>query len=155
MTIKQVKKDEGLTLDGQLSRSNHIVVSKVVVKVCERYVCYKKMDCVYDTKLNCTGHSGSGLLAHLDYCPVIWSGAAKKDPARLQLTQTAALLALKCTHRTNINIRHDSLSWLRVKEKLITSLLVFLRNICVCMYPRKSSATANGDSHKQMNKYSQ
>jgi hypothetical protein len=30
------------------------------------------------------------ILSHLDYCPVIWSGAAKKDLAKLQLVQNKA-----------------------------------------------------------------
>ena len=58
------------------------------------------------------------VLSHFDYCLVIWSSAAKKDLAKLQLAQNrAARLVLNCTHRTNINNMQASLSWLRVDER--------------------------------------
>jgi uncharacterized membrane protein len=54
------------------------------------------------------------VLSHLDYCPVIWSSAAKKGLAKLQLALNRALcLALNCTYRSNINNMDASLSWLR------------------------------------------
>ena len=70
------------------------------------------------------------VVSYLDYCPVIWSSAAKKDLVKLQLAQNrAARLALHCNQRANINTMHASLSWLRVEERLTASLLVFIRNI--------------------------
>ena len=41
----------------------------------------------------------------------------------------AARLALGCTQRASINNIHVNLSWLKVEERLTSSLLVFLRGI--------------------------
>ena len=50
------------------------------------------------------------VLSHLDYCSVVWSGATKRDLGPLQLAQNrAAQLALKSTHRVNINDMHVNL----------------------------------------------
>ena len=69
-------------------------------------------------------------MSHLDYCSVVWSGATKRDSGKLQLAQNrAARLALGYTKRANINNMHVNLSWLKVEERLITSLLVFVRGI--------------------------
>jgi hypothetical protein len=55
------------------------------------------------------------VFSHLDYCPVIWSSAAKKDLAKLQLAENrAACLALNYTYRTEINNMHTS----QVNERL-------------------------------------
>lgn len=102
----------------------------------ERYVYYKKMFCVFETKINCTScqalimsHPSWLLSDNMVRC-------IKKDLAKLRLAQNkAAHLALNCTHRTNINNMHASLSWFRVEEKLTPCLLVFLRNICVLKMP--------------------
>ena len=65
------------------------------------------------------------VLSYLNYYPVIWSRAAKKDLVKLQLAQnSAARLALQCNQRANMNTMHASLSWLRVEERLTASLLV-------------------------------
>jgi hypothetical protein len=61
---------------------------------------------------------------HLDYCPVVWSGATNITIVPEQV----AGLALKCTQRANINNMHVNLNWL-VEERLISSLLVFVRSI--------------------------
>ena len=67
--------------------------------------------------------------SHLDYCSVVWSGATKRDLGKLQWSQNrAAWLALKCKQRANINNMHVHLSWLKVEERLTTSLLVFVRS---------------------------
>jgi hypothetical protein len=48
----------------------------------------------------------------------------------LQLAQNrVALLALGCTQRANINNMHVNLSWLKVEERLTSSLLLFMRRI--------------------------
>ena len=68
------------------------------------------------------------VLSHLDYCSVMRSGATKRYLGKLQLAQNrAARLALGCTQRANINNIHVNLSWLKVEERLTSSLLVFLR----------------------------
>ena len=54
----------------------------------------------------------------------------KKDLGKLQLAQNrAAQLALGCTQRASINNILVNLSWLKVEERLTSSLLVFMRGI--------------------------
>ena len=68
------------------------------------------------------------VLSHLHYCSVVWSGATKKG--KLQLVQNrAAQLVLGYTQRANINNMHVNLSWLKVEERLTSSLRVFMRGI--------------------------
>ena len=64
------------------------------------------------------------VLSHLDYSPVMWSGA-KNDLGKLQLAKNwAARLTLKCTQRAYINIININLSWLKVEIYFITT--------CIC-----------------------
>ena len=90
------------------------------------------------------------VLSNLDYCPIMWSSAARKDPVKLQLAQNrAAHFALNCNQRADINTMHASLSWLRVKERLTASLVLFIRNINVleiqnCLH---SQLTYSTDTH--------
>ena len=86
---------------------------------------------VFDTEINCTSCSGSGLVPSW----VIWSSAAKKNLVKLQMPyKRAARLALNCTYRTN---KQAGLSWLRVDERSTASLLVFMRILffldCPCL----------------------
>ena len=68
--------------------------------------------------------SGTGTVPHTQLSHTSLRGF--KSQHRLQLAHNkAALLTLNCTPRTNINNMHESLSWLRVEEKLTTSLLDF------------------------------
>jgi hypothetical protein len=88
------------------------------------------------------------VLSHLDYYLVIWSSAAKKDLAKLQLAQNrAARLALNCTYRTNNNM-HACLSWLRVDEWLTASPSFYEKYYCgtfqVCLDNRITYST---DTH--------
>ena len=72
------------------------------------------------------------VLSHLDYYSVMWSGATKNYffGSDWQLAQNrAAQLALGCTQRANINNMHVNLSWLKVEERLTSSLLLFMRGI--------------------------
>ena len=74
------------------------------------------------------------ILLHLDYCSVVWSGATKRY---LQLAQNrAARLALKCIQRAYINDMHVTLHWLKVEERLTSSLLVFVRGVNKLNSPR-------------------
>jgi hypothetical protein len=60
----------------------------------------------------------------------------KKDLGKLQLAQNrAAWLALGCTQRANINNMRANLSWLKVEERLTSSLLVFVRGIDMLKAP--------------------
>ena len=57
------------------------------------------------------------ILSYLDYSPVVWSSATRKELVKLQLAQNrAARLALHCNQRADINTMHASLSWLRIEE---------------------------------------
>ena len=70
------------------------------------------------------------VLSDLDYCSVVWSGATKRDLRKLQLGQNReARLALISTWRDNINGMHVNLSWLKVEERLTSSLLIFVRGV--------------------------
>jgi hypothetical protein len=69
-------------------------------------------------------------LSHLDYCSVVWTGATKRDLEKLHLAQNRAVrLVIRCTQRANINDMHVNFSWLKVEERLTSSLLVFMRGI--------------------------
>ena len=52
------------------------------------------------------------VLSHLDYCPAVWTSAAKKDLRKLQLVQNRtegqARLALQCRNRSNILHMHNA-----------------------------------------------
>ena len=68
------------------------------------------------------------MLSYLDYCPVVWSSAARKYLVKLQLAQNrAACLALHFNQRADVNTMHACLSWLRVEERLTASRLLFIR----------------------------
>jgi hypothetical protein len=67
----------------------------------------------------------------------VWAGATKRDLGKLQMTQNrAARLALGRTQRANINSMHVGLSWLKVEERLTSSLLVFVRSVDMQYAPR-------------------
>ena len=91
------------------------------------------------------------VLSHMDYCSVMWSGATKKDLGKVQLIKDRATrLALKCTRRANINDMHVNLSWLKVEERLTSSLLVFVSvhklNAQRCLFKLLAH---NSDTHAQ------
>jgi hypothetical protein len=121
--VEQVEKAKllGVTLDCKLSWSKHI--DSMVVKMGRGLSVIKRCSAFL------TPHSKKQVLqalvlSYLDYCPVVWSSAARKDLVKLQLTQNrAARLALHCNQRADINTMHTSLSWLRVEERLTASLL--------------------------------
>ena len=72
------------------------------------------------------------VLSYLDYCPVVWSSAARKDLVKLQLAQNRATrLVLHCNQRADVNTIHARLSWFRVEGRLTASLVIFMRNINV------------------------
>ena len=89
-------------------------------------------------------------MSYFDYCPVVWSSAARKDQVTLQLAQNrVARLALHCNQRADINTMHASLSGLRVEERLTASLLLLIRNIIVLKIPNclHSQLTHSSDTH--------
>ena len=127
--VEQVKTAKllGITLDPRLSWSEHIdnIVTKMargtaMTRKCAKYVTPNILNQVIQ----------SLVLSQLDYCPSIWSSAAKKDLSKLQIAQNkAARLALHCSIRTNVQSMHKKLSWLTVERRLKSSLLMFFRNV--------------------------
>ena len=133
--IEQVKKAKllGMLLDSQLSWSDHIdgIVMKMgrglsMVRKWSPYLTSSLMGQVIQSLVFC----------HLHYCPIIWSAATKSDLNKLQLVQNrAARLVLKCSLRTNVLFMHSRLSWLSVKQKLHSSLIMFFRTIILIQSP--------------------
>ena len=127
MEIEQVEVTKllGVILDYKRSWSKHvdITVAKMgkslsIIKRCSAFL----------TILSTRQGLQALVLSHLDYCSVVWSGATKRDLRKVQLPQKRATqLALKCTWRANINNIHVNLSWLKVEEKLTSSLPDFIR----------------------------
>jgi hypothetical protein len=120
VAVEQVEtKLLGVTLHCKLSWSKHI--DSMFVKTGRG----PEMPCFFDTKFQKV--LWALVLSYLDYCPVVWSGDARK--VKLRLTQNrAARLSLHCNQRTDINTKHASISWLRVEERL-TASLIFIRKI--------------------------
>ena len=86
------------------------------------------------------------VLSHLDHCSVVSSGATQMDLGTLQLAQqSAAQLAFGCTQRANINKMYVNLSWLKVEERLTSSLLVFMSGIDMLNAP--SCLAHSSDTH--------
>ncbi|XP_045546557.1 uncharacterized protein isoform X1 [Salmo salar] len=135
VAVEQVEETNllGITLDCKLSWSKHI--DSMVVKMGRGLAAIKRCSAFL------TPHSKKQVLqalvlSNLDYCPVVWSSAARKDLVKLQLAQNrAARFALNCNQRADINTMHASLSWLRVEERLTASLLIFIRNMNVLKIP--------------------
>lgn len=76
------------------------------------------------------------ILTYLDYCPAVWSNATGEYMNRLQLIQNrAARVALRCSYRRNIILMHKDLNWLLVEDRLLYSLLIFIRNISNSKFP--------------------
>ena len=133
--IQQVEETKllGIILDSKLTWSKQVDKtvaamgrSLSVIKRCTNYIPQKCIPQIVQTLA----------LTHLDYCPMVWSSAAKKDLAKLQLVQNrAARVALCCTKRANINRMHATLGWPLVEDRLKISLLSFVRGITVSTVP--------------------
>ncbi len=151
IAIEQVRKTKllGVMLDEQLSWSDHIdgIVAKMgrgiaMIRKCSTYLTSSVISQVIQSLVFC----------HLQYCPVIWSAASKKDINKLQLVQNrAARLALQCSRRTNIAYMHTRLSWFSVEVKLHYSLITFFRNIIFNQTPEyffnQMQSTTNRHNH--------
>ena len=105
VAVEQVEETKLLGVDCKLSWSKHIdsMDEKMgrglsVINRCSDFL---------------TPHSSKQVLrvlvlSYLDYCPVIWSCAAKKDLVKLQMVQNSfSRLALHCNHWDNINTVAD------------------------------------------------
>ena len=78
------------------------------------------------------------VLSHLDYCPVLWSNADKKDIIKLQVAENkAARLALGYNYysRAPTKPMYERQLWLTVEQKVATSLVSLVRNICTNKKP--------------------
>ena len=136
LEIEQVDETKllGVTLDSHLTWSSHIdnITKKMggglsMIRRCAEFL----------TPTSVVQVIQALVISHLDYCPVVWSNAAKRDLHKLQIAQNkAARLALKCNIRSNIRLIHQNLSWLLVEQRLTASLAVFFRNICLNKKPK-------------------
>ena len=120
----EVTKLLGVPLDCKLSWSKHIDTAEAKMG---RSLSIIKRYSPLLTALSTRQVLQALVLSHLDYCSVVWSGATKRDLGKLQLAlNRAARLPLKRTRRANINDMHVNLSWLKVEERLTSSLLFFV-----------------------------
>jgi hypothetical protein len=86
VAVEQVEESTllGVTLDCKLSLSKHI--DSMVVKMGRGLVVIKRCSALFYTTLQ--KESPQALVSsNLDYCPVVWSNAARKDLVKLQRTQ--------------------------------------------------------------------
>ena len=113
----------GVILDCKLSWSKHI--DTTVARMRKRLSIIKRCAAAL-TALSTRQVLQALVLSHLDCCQVPQSG---------QLQNRAARLALKCTGRADIYNMHVNLSWLKVEERLTTSLLVFVRSVVMLNAP--------------------
>ena len=148
VAVEQIEETKwlGVTLDCKLSWSKHI--DSMVVKM-GRVLSVTKRCSAFLTPHSKKQVLQALVLSYLDYCPVVWLSAARKYLVKLQLAQNrAALLALHCNQRADINTIHASLSWLRVEERL-TASLICIRNIHVLKIPNSfhSQLTHSSDTH--------
>lgn len=78
------------------------------------------------------------VLSQIDYCATVWSERTKINLAKLQHVQNrAARVVLGCTIRTDIYDMHQ-LGWLKVDERLKTSLLSSVKDIFFSKTPKLS-----------------
>ena len=116
VAVEQVEETKllGVTLDCKLSWSKRI--DSMVVKM-ERGLAVIKTCSAFLTPHSKKQVLQALVLSNLDYCPIVWSSAARKDLFKLQLAQNRVVhSALNCNQRADINTMQDSLSWLRVEE---------------------------------------
>ena len=136
MAVEQVQKTKllGIIVDSNLSWAQHI--GKVVVKMGRGLSVIRR--CSHFLPKNIMGNVIKTIvLAHLDYCSEVWSGAAMSHIKKLQIAQNkAARCLLRCSYRSNVKIMHNFLSWLSVKNRFTASLLNFTRKISVTKLPR-------------------
>ena len=112
-----------VTLDCKLSWSKHI--DRTIAKMGRSLFIVKRCS-TFLTALSTRQVLQALVLSHLDNCSFVWSGATKRGLEKLQLAHNrAARLALGCTQRANINNTHVNLSWLKVEERLTSSLLIY------------------------------
>ena len=150
MAVEQVQKTKllGIIVDSNLSWAQHI--GKVVVKMGRGLSVIRR--CSHFLPKNIMGNVIKTIvLAHLDYCSEVWSGAAMSHIKKLQIAQNkAARCLLRCSYRSNVKIMHNFLSWLSVKNRFTASLLNLTRKISVTKLPRVlyKCLSFSSDKHK-------
>lgn len=135
VNIEQVKEAKllGVWLDDTLSWTTHI--HKLTTKMsCGNSVIRKSRFFLTGTTLKQVIHAL--VLAHLEYCPLLWSSASKHNLNKIQLTQNrAARLALNCSIREHVDVMHSRLSWLTVEQRVASKLAQFLKNLSLTKEP--------------------
>lgn len=135
VSINQVHETKllGITIDNKLSWTKHI--NKITAKMGSGISAIRRCSSFLTPKAT-KQVTQALILSNLDYCPVVWSNATVDMIRKLQMIQNrAARIVLRCKYRTKVVTMHKSLNWLFVKERLICSLLVFIRNISVTKTP--------------------
>ena len=115
----------GVTLDFKLSWSKHI---DTTVANMGRSLSIIKRYSTFLTALSTRQVLQALVLSHLDYCPVVWSGVIKSD-----------VLPITGQHGWPLNVHGEltlNLSWLKVEERLTSSLFVFVRSVDMLNAPR-------------------
>lgn len=135
ISVKQVEDAKllGLIIDNKLSWDKHInsrIVkmgnSLSVIKRCTKYL----------TQQNIKQIIQALILSHLDYCSAVWSYTSLGNIRKLQMVQNkAARVALTCGFRTNVKRMYECLSWFDVKNRLLYSLMFFMRNVITTRTP--------------------
>ena len=151
--VEQVKQAKllGVLLDSRLKWTEHIdnITTKMgrsiaVTRKCSKYITSDTMKEVIQALV----------LSHLEYCPAIWSSAAKKDLKKLQIAQNkAARLALHCSKRTNVLQMHSNLSWLPVENQVYSLLLFFFRNVLITVKVNRNVKCRVHCGRGSINKY--
>ena len=149
ISIKQVHETKllGVTVDNTLSWKKHIchIIAKMGrgISIIRRHASYMDQRTLKII-------TQSLILSHLDYCPAVWSNANNELLNKLQCMQNrAARTVLKCGNRTNIVSMHKKLNWLMVKDRLLYSLLIVIRNVSVSRTPYDlfEKLTFSAESH--------
>lgn len=119
----------GIVIDNKLSWTKHI--NKITAKMGGVISAIRR--CATCLTPSATKQVTQALiLSNLDYCLSVWSNASVEMMRKLQMIQNrAARIVLRCNYRMNVVTMHKSLNWLFVKDRLIYSLLVFIRNVSV------------------------
>ena len=133
--IKQVQETKllGVVIDDKLTWKTHInkMVNKMgsgisVIRRCKAYLTPKSTKLIMQALI----------LSNLDYCPVVWSNVMAAIINKLQKVQNrAARIVLGCDLRTNVIKMHRNLGWLMVGDRLLYSLLIFIRNVSISKTP--------------------
>ena len=135
ITVNQVHETKllGITVDNKLSWKKHI--SNMIAKM-GRGISIIRRHATFMNQNILKIAIQSLILSHLDYCPAVWSNATGDMLNKLQCIQNrAARTILKCDNRTNIISMHKKLNWLLVKDRLLYSLIIVIRNVSVLKTP--------------------